>query len=201
MTLAGPPRFMPLTPLWILWSLIAGAPAVASPPMLLSGVGQFTLLRPLDPAPAAPLAALDGSVRSLGAYRGKVVLLNVWATWCAPCLTEMPALDRLRASSDPNQLAVVTVSIDAGEAAAIAPYLAAHHLTHLTVLLDPGLRLVSRDPARIAAGALPLRGLPISYIIDKTGRVAGYLVGAARWDSPQARGFLDYFVHAAEEPP
>jgi len=176
----------------------AGPAAWASPPVFRSNVGQFTLLRPLSAAPATPLIALDGATSDLSRYRGKVVVLNVWATWCAPCVGEMPSLDRLRATVNPAELAVVAVSIDT-QGSAVRAYLAEHRLTGLTVWLDPDQRLVSRAAARIEAGALLVRGLPVTYIIDREGRVEGYLVGAAAWDSPQARNFLEYFVHPAEE--
>lgn len=195
----GPVHLAAWLLLAVLCAGVAASEAAASPPVFRSGTHQFTLLKPLDPAPATPLRALDGTIGDLGRFRGKVVVLNFWATWCAPCVVEMPALDRLAATSDPGQLAVVAVSIDSGGAGVVAPFLAAHHLTHLAVFLDPELRLGSRNLGRIAAGALPLRGLPISYIIDKKGRVAGYLVGAAQWDSPEARRFLDYFLHPPQE--
>lgn len=194
---------LPQRAVWLLLAILslgaAAHGATASPPVFRSGSHQFTLLKPLDPAPATPVHALVGTISDLGRFRGKVVVLNFWATWCAPCVVEMPTLDRLAATSDPGQLAVVAVSIDSGGAAVVAPFLAAHQLTHLTVLLDPELRLGSRNPDRIAAGALPLRGLPISYVIDKQGLVAGYLVGAAKWDSPEAHRFLDYFLHPPQE--
>jgi len=181
-------------------SLVGAGPAgAASPPVFRSANGQFTWLRPLDPAPRTPLRALDGSMADLGRFQGKVVVLNFWATWCAPCVAEMPALDRLMAASDPREVAVVAVSIDAEEARAVAPFLAAHGLRHLTVLLDPGLSLGSRHPDRIAAGAFPLRGLPITYVIDRRGLVAGYLTGAAKWDSPEAARFLEFFLNPPPE--
>jgi thiol-disulfide isomerase/thioredoxin len=183
----------------ILSSGVAASEAVASPPVFHNGTHQFTLLKPLDPAPATPVRALDGTIGDLARFRGKVVVLNFWATWCAPCVVEMPALDRLAATSDPSQLAIIAVSIDGAGAAAVVPFLAAHRLTNLAVFLDPELRLGSRNPERIAAGALPLRGLPISYVIDRRGLVAGYLIGAAKWDAPEARRFLDYFLHPPQE--
>jgi peroxiredoxin len=116
-----------------------------------------------------------------------------------PCVSELPALDRLAASSDPRRLAVIAVSIDAKGAGAVAPFLAARQLTHLAVLLDPGMRLGSQSTARTAAGALSLRRLPITYVIDRQGLVAGYLVGGAAWDSPEGRQLLDYFLNPPQE--
>lgn len=185
------------SPALLLLLLLTLPAAGALPPVFRSAVGKFTLVRPRDPAPDTPLAALDGSTVDLHRYRGKVVVLNVWATWCAPCAAEMPSLDRLRAMANPAELAVAAISIDA-QSSIVRGYLAEHRLTGLTVLLDPDQKLVSQAPARIEAGALRLRGLPVTYIIDKEGRVAGYIVGAAMWDSPEARDLLDYFIHKEE---
>ena len=169
--------------------------AVAPPsaPVFHSVSSQFTLLKPLDPAPNTTIRALDGTVTDLSRFRGRVVVLNFWATWCLPCIYEMPTLDRLAVGSDPRRLAVLAVSIDQTGAAAVAPFIAAHHLKHLPIYLDQDQQLGSFSSDRVAAGALPLRGLPITYILDKEGRVVGYLTGAAKWDSPEAKKFLSYY--------
>jgi len=166
--------------------------APPDPPVFRSASGQFTLLTPIDPAPNTPIRALDGAVINLGQVRGRVVVLNFWASWCLPCAAEMPSLDRLAATSNSRDIVVMAVSIDENGAAAVAPFIADHHLRHLAIYLDRHQRLGSLDLNQ--AGALPLWGLPITYILDREGRVVGYLTGAANWDSPTARRFLDYFV-------
>ncbi|SMF26474.1 Thiol-disulfide isomerase or thioredoxin [Tistlia consotensis] len=172
--------------------------AGASAPVLRSRSGQFIFLSPLDPAPETAFQTLDGSMTDLGQFRGRVVVLNFWASWCLPCAYEMTSLDRLAAASDPNRLAVVAVSIDRDGAQAVFPFVVAHHLIHLPVYLDPGQRLGSLSRDRMAEGALPLWGLPITYIIDMKGEVVGYIVGATDWDSPEARRFLRYFLGQPE---
>lgn len=182
----------------ILWMTSGAMAAAPSPPIFRSATGQFTLLRPIDPAPNATIYTLDGTTADLSGFRGRVIVLNFWASWCVPCIYEMPLLDRLAAKSDPNRLAVIAVSIDRGGAAAVAPFLKAHGLTHLAIYLDPDQHLGSFASDQIAVGALPLWGLPITYIVDKQGEVLGYLTGAANWDSPESQSFLDYFLrHAA----
>lgn len=183
--------------------LMAAVPAYADddsldPPVLRSRSGQFTLLSPIAPAPATPFRTLDGAAIDLGAFRGKVVLLNFWATWCRPCVYEMPTLDRLAATYPSDKLAVAAVSIDQAGLQAVARFIQRYQINRLPIYLDPAQNLGTFDAARAESGALALYGLPISYIIDRNGRVLGYITGAAEWDSPEACVFLDYFVQRAE---
>ncbi len=168
------------------------APAAEPPPLRGSG-GQFLFMKPSAPVPTTAVERLDGSAVQLQDLRGQVVLLNVWATWCPPCVYEMPSLDRLAASAPPG-LAVVALSIDRAGAAAVAPFAAAHGLTHLPLYLDPQQRLGSLTAGRPYPEILPLWSLPITYVIDRDGRVIGYLRGVVDWDSPGARAFLRYFL-------
>lgn len=168
------------------------APAAEPPPLRGSG-GQFVFMKPSAPVPATAVERLDGGAVQLQDLRGQVVLLNVWATWCLPCVYEMPSLDRLAAAAAPG-LAVVALSIDRAGAAAVAPFAAAHGLTHLPLYLDPQQRLGSLTAGRSYPEVLPLWSLPISYVIDRDGRVVGYLPGVVDWDSPGARAFLRYFL-------
>ena len=166
----------------------------AAPPVFRSNSGQFTLLEPARPAPDVSIRALDGGNISINQFRGTVVIVNFWATWCGPCVYEMPSLDRLAARND-DRLRILAVSIDREGGAAVARFVAEHDLTHLTVYLDPDQRLGSLAPQH-APGTLPLWGLPITYVIDGEGRVTGFITGAADWDSTEARRFLDYFISA-----
>jgi peroxiredoxin len=168
--------------------------AAAWPPTFRGMSGQFTLVTPVRPAPTTTIRALDGTTTDLRQFRGRVVILNFWATWCLPCITELPSLDRLAAKSDPRRLAVVAVSIDRKGATTVAPFIAAHRLAHLAIYLDPAQQLGSLSAVGVAAGATPLWGLPITYVIDPDGRVIGYLAGAADWDAPEASKFLRYFL-------
>ncbi len=165
----------------------------AAPPVFRSNSGQFTLLEPVRPAPDVSIRALDGASTSISQFRGKVVIVNFWATWCGPCVYEMPSLDRLATRND-DRLMILAVSIDREGAAAVARFVAEHGLTHLAVYLDPDQRLGSLTPERAPPGTLPLWGLPITYVIDREGRLAGFITGAADWDSTEARRFLDYFI-------
>jgi thiol-disulfide isomerase/thioredoxin len=153
----------------------------------------------VNAAPDIPLRTVDGTTATLSQLRGKVVVLNFWATWCLPCAAEMPSLERLAASRSADQIAVVAVSIDDGGADAVKRFLSLNGIRHLLVYLDPDQRLGSLYTKR-AAGLLTLYGLPASYVIDRNGLVVGYIVGAAKWDSPEANRFLDHFLSGSYRP-
>ena len=165
------------------------------PPVFRSRSSQFILLRPIDPAPSTKVQGIGGAPVDLTQLRGRVVLLNFWASWCLPCVYEMPSLDRLAATADASRIRIVAIAIDRDGAATVMPFLREHGLTHLSIGLDPSQRLGSLSTDHVTVGALPLWGLPITYIIDKHGDVVGYITGAAEWDSQKARAFLDYFIN------
>jgi thiol-disulfide isomerase/thioredoxin len=119
--------------------------------------------------PAMNFATLDGGAVTLASFRGKPLVLNFWATWCAPCVAELPQLDQLAAG---GTVRVVAVSVDRGGATRVRPFLAAHAVPHLTVLLDSGSTAVH------AAGVV---GFPTTLILDAEGRVRGRLEGPAAW--------------------
>ncbi|HYM03597.1 MAG TPA: TlpA disulfide reductase family protein, partial [Stellaceae bacterium] len=135
--------------------------------------GQFSPVDPPRPAPALTFAARDGSSLSLADFRGRWLLVNLWATWCEPCVREMPSLDRLQAKLG-DHIAVLAVSEDRGAAHAVDPFLEKLALKNLAIYLDP----------KSAVGqAFGTRGLPTSLLIDPGGRLVGKLEGAAEWDS------------------
>ena len=156
-----------------------------NPPAFHGNVRQFTLIRPLRPAPLRTFHDAKGRELDLSNFRGKVVVLNFWATWCGPCVREMPALDRLQADLGGERFAVVTLSLDRGGAAIAEPFFARLGLKHLTLYLD------ARWASYHAFGA---RGLPTSYLIDAKGTVRGYLEGVAEWDGKKAKKLIRYYL-------
>ena len=136
-------------------------------------------------APAFRLPSLAGSEMDLASQRGKVVVLNFWATWCPPCVAEMPALERLHQALGPEGLSVLTVSTDEDEAA-LHRFVAERSLT-LPVLKDPG--------GRVAAAEYRTTGYPETFVLDRQGRVLQHVVGPAEWDSAERlayfRGLLE----------
>jgi len=136
-------------------------------------IGKFTAVSPPLPAPAAPYRGRDGAEKHLADFRGHWALVNLWATWCAPCIKEMPSLDRMTAKFGPT-LDVVAISEDRNGAKSVDPFLAAHPVTSLAIGLDQKGDLTS---------ALHIEGLPTSLLIDPKGQIVAKLEGAADWDS------------------
>jgi thiol-disulfide isomerase/thioredoxin len=151
---------------------------------------NFTLLDAPVPAPQTGFFDRSGASVTLAAFRGRVVLLNFWATWCAPCVREMPALDRLQAALGDQGLVVLAVSQDRGGAKVVQPFLEKLKLDNLAIYLDPTGKL-SRD-----AG---MRGLPTTLLIDRQGRLVGGLEGPAEWDSPEAALLIRHYLKQPEK--
>jgi peroxiredoxin len=124
------------------------------------------------PAPDFTLPDLDGRPHRLSAYRGKVVFLNLWTTWCPPCRMEMPAMERLHRRLSGRDFVMLAVSADEGGKDAVAPFVAELGLT-FPVLLDPGGRLSPR---------YGVTGYPETFLIDRDGQVVNHTIGPADWD-------------------
>lgn len=126
---------------------------------------------------------MDGAERpaSLDDFAGKTVVLNLWATWCPPCLREMPSLDRLQAAMGGEDFVVVALNQDRGGAGVARAWLENQGLERLDVYADPR----GMVPRAIAAS-----GLPTTIILDPQGRELARLVGEAEWDSPDMQARL-----------
>jgi thiol-disulfide isomerase/thioredoxin len=161
---------------------IAAGPAS---PLLKGEMGEFSHFA--VPRPVPPIAFLDGAGRTLGLgdFAGRVVLVNFWATWCAPCVREMPSLDRLQAALGGPDFTVVALSLDRQGKEAVAPYFAEHLLGHLAVYLDP-----EGEAFRAWRG----QGVPTSFLIGRDGRAIGVLLGPAHWDAPEAIKLIRYYM-------
>jgi len=161
------------------------APAGEAPPLAGEFAHNFTLLDPPVPAPLEVFQDLTGGRVHLADFAGKVVLLNFWATWCAPCVREMPSLDRLQAKLGAEGLAVVAVSVDRGGAEVVKPFAARLNLTQMGLYLDPD---------SVLANAVGITGLPTTFVIDGEGRIVGALQGSAEWDAPEALALVRYYL-------
>jgi thiol-disulfide isomerase/thioredoxin len=140
-------------------------------------LGKIRFMGTPEPVPSSGFVDADGAAVSMKDYRGKYVVLNFWALWCAPCREEMPALDRLQAQLGGATFEVVTVATGRNARPAVDKFFAEESLAHLPKLFDPKMTL-ARD-----FGAL---GLPVTVLIDPLGREIGRASGAVHWDSPAA---------------
>ncbi|MEL6233147.1 MAG: TlpA disulfide reductase family protein [Pseudomonadota bacterium] len=132
---------------------------------------------PLDVA----FDAEDGGKMTLAAYQGKVVLLNFWATWCAPCREEMPALNALQESLGGPDFAVVTVATGRNSPAGMVRFFEEYEIDALPL---------HKDPRGSLGRAATVIGLPVTVILDRDGREVARLIGGAEWDTPEAEAVL-----------
>ncbi len=161
------------------------AGATAEPPAFNGSARPFVFLKEPRAVQIGPFADAEGKPVTLERYRGKVLLVNFWATWCAPCIHEMPTLDRLQAALGGAGFAVLTVSLDRKGMAAVGPFWEEQRYKHLPILLDSRWKTARR---------LGVSGLPATFLLDRKGRIVGYLIGPAEWDSPEAKAFLRFYI-------
>jgi thiol-disulfide isomerase/thioredoxin len=122
------------------------------------------------------LKNLDGLTKQLTDYKGKVVLLNFWATWCGPCRIEMPSMDKLYKEFEKDGFELLAVNI--GESSEIAGKFMKSNNLSFPVLLDED---------QSVAASYGIRSIPTSFLIDKDGNILGMAVGAREWDSSSFR--------------
>jgi len=137
------------------------------------------------PAHNFTLSTLDGKQASLNDYRGKVVLLNFWATWCAPCRKEMPSIQTLWDHYKDRDLVVLAVSEDVGEREQVAAFIRKIKV-NFPILLDHDLQIGDR---------YMLPGLPTTYLIGRDGTIAATIVGMQDWSRREAQSLIQYLLN------
>jgi len=162
-------------------AFIAAEPVSAADPF--SELGVTTPKVRLE-APSFSLEKLGGGSAGLANYAGKVVLLNFWATWCAPCREEMPAMQRLWERYREQGLVIVAVAADKGDRKQVASFVDKLGLSY-PVLLDPEGTVRNR---------YEVVGLPMSYLIGLDGKISGRVIGIAKWDSPEAFALVEHLL-------
>lgn len=157
-----------------------GAPAKVHVPDG-SEIATFVRKSPPEPLPALTFQDGDGKPLTIGDFKGKTVLLNLWATWCAPCRHEMPALDQLQKELGSDKFEVVALSLDKNGHDKAKKFLAEIKAENLKFYIDP--------TGKEGFNLKPL-GLPTTYLIDAEGREIGRLTGPAVWDSEAAKALI-----------
>ena len=181
--------FLSLT-LLVAVAALGSRPAQADPP-LNGEMSKFNLSAGQDELSRVTLDDADGNDVSLSKFRGKIVLLNVWATWCGPCVMEMPKLDHLSATMGGSDFVVVPVSIDRGGAHQAMPFLTRMNVSSMTPYFDR-----SNSIGRL----LSATHVPLTVIIGRDGNEIGRFVGTADWDSDEARNLIKYFIATDGQP-
>ena len=174
---------------------IAGACAlVAATAVLTVGyagsvapIAQRGVVKPGEPAPNFQLRDMNGRNVSLSDLRGKVVLLNFWATWCGPCRVEMPAMEQLYRSFSRKDFEILAVSTDAQGIAVTKPFQREMGFT-FPVLHDADFRIGMRYGART---------LPMTFLIDPQGIIRKRIFGARDWNTPEGRRLVQSLLGAS----
>jgi thiol-disulfide isomerase/thioredoxin len=150
-------------------------------PLSQGHMAAFVFRKEPEALPEISFKDAEGKERTLADWRGKVVLLNLWATWCLPCRKEMPALDRLQQELGSDKFEVVAVSVDRKGIEASRKFLDDTKVGKLGLYVDQSTRLTSD---------LKAVGLPATLLIDAQGREIGRLLGPAEWDSEDAKRLI-----------
>ena len=159
-----------------------------------AATGQVAALLPADPPQSLRSLAFDGpdgkpmTLADLTGKNGvgKTLLVNLWATWCAPCRAEMPALDALQKDRGSDRFEVVAVNVDTGDAAKPKKFLEETGVENLALYREPTLQLF--DTVKKRGLAL---GLPVTMLVDGEGCLIGHMNGPAEWSSPDAKRLIE----------
>lgn len=164
--------------------------ALALMALPLAAAAAEVQLGTAKPMPPLAFETMDGAPASLEQFRGKVVVLNMWATWCAPCREEMPSLDRLQTEVDPSRIVVLALAVDRAGPERVRDFLREIGVSHLSVYRDP-------DMAAIRAVRSP--GLPTTIIVDAQGKEVGRVLGDVDWADPKVVSALESLVPRAKQ--
>lgn len=156
---------------------------LADPP-ISGSVADFTVTAPVRPAPAVTFSDEAGRALGLNDFAGKLILFNLWATWCGPCLEELPSLDRLQSLRGDDRFLVLAVSVDRKDLASVRPFYDKLAIQHLGLY---------RDSAGNTLAGFGVQGLPTTILIGPDGEVLGMIRKPAAWDSPEALALIDFY--------
>jgi thiol-disulfide isomerase/thioredoxin len=165
-------------------------PALADvgPELLKGAVAKFELAKAPKPLPDLEFLDADDKPIAFADFKGKAVLINFWATWCAPCVKEMPSLDRLQAAMGKEKFVILPLSLDGPSKPKVVPFYKDRNLANLGIYFDKGRKVMQK---------LDISILPTSILVDPTGRELGRLEGEADWDKPEAIALMRAAAGAA----
>jgi thiol-disulfide isomerase/thioredoxin len=152
-------------------------------------VAAFVVKSAPEALPDVSFVDGKGETRTMRDFKGKVVLLNLWATWCAPCRKEMPSLDRLQTELGSDKFEVVAISVDRSGPEGARRFLDSIGIKQLALYAEPTARLGS---------ALRAIGMPTTLLIDGEGREIGRLTGPAEWDSADAKALIQAAIQGSQ---
>lgn len=155
----------------------------------LGSLDNYKAATELKAPPAIHFLDGDGKQLTLEDFRGKVVVLNLWATWCTPCVAEMPTLENLQRKMGDRDVVVIALSIDRGGVDTVREFFERIGVNDLPIYVDPTMRSQSN---------LSAFGLPTTIIIDRDGKERGRLLGPAEWDSERAIELIEAAMSPAK---
>ncbi len=175
----------------------AAAPlAVALDPLATGDLAAFQVAKEPDLLSDLAFLGAEEEPMTLADFEGRVALVNLWATWCAPCRAEMPALDRLEAALGGEDFAVVPVSVDTGERDRPAQFLESIGVERLPLYTDSSTKIFEALKGRGIAV-----GLPVTVLLDRNGCRLGHINGPAEWDGEDGRALIEAAIGSAEPTP
>ncbi len=173
------------------WFAVRSSPTAPTADVGPAALAQraFVFVPHASPSPISDVEFEDGqgNKHALTDFRGKVVLLNIWATWCVPCRTEMPTLDRLQSRLGSENFEVVALSVDRGGQAAVKSFFDEIDVRSLAIYVDATTEVLAK---------LSVIGVPTTLLIDAEGREVARYIGPAQWDRPEVIATINRYLLA-----
>lgn len=164
--------------------LPAGNSAATIP--LTGSISNFQASEDPQSPPDDAFIGSDGKPIKFNDFKGKITLVNFWAIWCAPCVRELPSLDRLQAEMGSDDFQVRLISIDRKGAEVYEPFLEKLGIKALRSESDPGGKIARK---------MKIKGLPATLILNRDAKILGTYYGAAEWDSDEAKNLIRHFLN------